>query len=52
MDGHTWRVGSVNIGALATGSGVVCAGSAIGRQCGGAPSRTGPGRGGGRTWPC
>ena len=45
MDGHTWRVGSVNIGALATGSGVVCTGSAIGRQCGAAePDRPGPRR--------
>jgi len=37
MDGHTWPVGSVNIGALAAGSGVVCAGSAVGQQWVGAP---------------
>jgi adenosylhomocysteine nucleosidase len=45
MDGHIWRVGSVNIGALATGSGTVCAGSAVGRQWIGAePDRPGPRR--------
>ena len=45
MDGDSWRVGSVNIGALATGSGTVCAGSAVGRQRVGAePDRPGPRR--------
>jgi adenosylhomocysteine nucleosidase len=43
MDGHTSRVGSVNIGALATRGGMVCAGSAVGRQCVGVPpDRPGP----------
>ena len=44
MDGDTWRVGSVNIGALASGSGTVCAGSAVGRQMVPAEHRPGPRR--------
>ncbi|HWD81013.1 MAG TPA: hypothetical protein VG497_19100, partial [Kribbella sp.] len=45
MDGHSWRAGTVNIGALASGGGVVCAGSAVGRQTVAAePKRAGPRR--------
>ena len=45
MDGHAVQVGSINVGALATGSGVVCAGSAVGRQTVAAePDRAGPRR--------
>jgi adenosylhomocysteine nucleosidase len=45
MAGHGCQVGSVNIGALATGRGLVCTGSAVGRQWAAvAPDRPGPPR--------
>ncbi len=44
MDPRTWRVGSVNIGAVVAGGGVVHAGAAVGRQeMAWEPDRSGPG---------